>query len=44
MIRADKCHTFGIMKKNTTSKQTKTKLYVNNELMRHLKHDEALKI
>ena len=43
IIRVDKCHAFGIMKKKTTSNQTKPKLYVNNEVMPSLKDDESFK-
>ena len=41
IIRVDKCHTFGIMKKNTTSTQTKPKLYVNIEIIPPLQDDES---
>ena len=43
MIREDKCHTFGIMKKSAISTQTKPKLYVNNEVIPPLKDDESFK-
>ena len=43
IIRIDKCYTFGIMKKNTTSTQTKPKLHVNNKLIPPLKDDESFK-
>ena len=42
IITLDKCHTFGIMKTNTTSTQTKPKLYVNNEIIPPLQDDENL--
>ena len=41
IIRVDKCHTFGIMKKNTASTQTKPKLYVNIEIIPPLQDDES---
>ena len=41
IIRIDKCYTFGIMKKNTTSTQTKPKLYVNIEIIPPLQDDES---
>ena len=40
IIRLDKCHKFGIMKKNATSTQTKPKVYVNKEVIPLLKKDE----
>ena len=40
IIRLDKCHKFGIMKKNATSTQTKPKVYVNKEVIPLLKNDE----
>ena len=43
IITLDKCHTFGIMKTNTTSTQTKPKLYVNNEIIPSLQDDENFK-
>ena len=43
IIWVDKCHTYGVMKKNTTSTQTKPKFYVNNELVLMLKDDESFK-
>ena len=43
IIRVDKHHTFGIMKKNTTSTQTKPKLYVNNKATPTLKDNESFK-
>ena len=43
IIRVDKCHTFDIMKKNTTWTQTKPKLYVINEVIPPLKVDESFK-
>ena len=43
IIRVDKCDTFGIMKKNTTSIQTNPKLNVNNGVMPLLKDDENFK-
>ena len=43
MIREDKCHAFGIMKKSAISTQTKPKLCVNNEVIPPLKDDESFK-
>ena len=43
IIRVDKCHTKGIMKKYTTWTQSKPKLYVNNEVIPPLKVDESFK-
>ena len=43
IIRVDKCHTTGIMKKYTTWTQSKPKLYVNNEVIPPLKVDESFK-
>ena len=43
IIRVDKCHTFGIMNKSTTSAQTRPKLYVNVKVMPPLKDDESFK-
>ena len=42
-VIVDKCHTFDIMKKNTTSTQTKPKLYFNNEVITPIKDDESFK-
>ena len=42
-IRVDKSHTFGIMKKNTSSTQTQPNLYVNNEAIPPLKDHENFK-
>ena len=43
IIRVDKCDTFGIMQKNTTSTQTNPKLNVYNEVMPPLKDDGNFK-
>ena len=42
-IIVDKCHTFDIMKKNTTSTETKPKLCVNNEVITPVKDGESFK-
>ena len=41
--RVDECHTFGIMKRNTTSTQNKPKLHVKNEIIPPLKDGESFK-
>ena len=40
IIRVDKCHSFGIEKSGTSSKQFQPKLFVNNELIPPLKQDD----
>ena len=40
IIRVDKCHSFGIKKSSTSSKQLQSKLFVNNELVPPVKQDE----
>ena len=41
IIRVDKCHTFGMAKKETLSVQTHLKLFVNNEHISALKSNES---
>ena len=43
IIRVDKCHTFGMAKKETLSVQRHPKLFVNNEQIPALKNNESLK-
>ena len=43
IIRVDKCHTFGIRKKNTDLPQTKARLYVDNEIISPLQDNESFK-
>ena len=43
IIRVDKCHTFGMAKKETLSVQTHPKLFVNNEQIPALKTNETFK-
>ena len=43
IVRVDKCHTFGIMKKNTTLMQIKPKHYAKNEAIPPLKDNESFK-
>ena len=40
IISVDKCHSFGIEKSGTSSKQFQPKLFVNNELIPPLKQDD----
>ena len=40
IIRVDKCHSFGIEKSGTSSKQFQPKLFVNNEIIPPVKQDE----
>ena len=40
IIRVDKCHSFGIKKSGTSSKQFQPNLFVNNELIPPVKQDE----
>ena len=40
IIRVDKCHSFGIKKSGTSSKQLQPKLFVNNELIPPVKQNE----
>ena len=40
IIRVDKCHSFGLKKSGTSSKQFQPKLFVNNELIPAVKQDE----
>ena len=40
IIRADKCHSFGLKKSGISSKQFQPKLFVNNELIPAVKQDE----
>ena len=41
IIRVDKCHTFGMAKKETHSVQTHPKLFVNNEQITALKKNKS---
>ena len=41
LIRADKCYSFGIAKKDTRAIQIKPKLYINNLLITPVKPDES---
>ena len=41
IIRVDKCHSFGMKKVLTTSKQIKPKLYINNSLIPSIEINEA---
>ena len=41
IIRVDKCHTFGMAKKETLSVKTYPKLFVNNEQIPTLKNNES---
>ena len=41
IVRVDKCHSFGLKKFNTVSKQFQPKLFVNNELIPAVKQDES---
>lgn len=41
LIRPDKCHSFGIAKKDTKSIQIKPKLYINNNLISPVEPDES---
>ena len=43
IIRVDKCHTFGMTKKETLSVETHPKLFVNNEQIPALKNNESFK-
>ena len=43
IIRVDKCHTFGMKKVNTLSKQCQPKLYINNDQIPPVKNDESFK-
>ena len=40
IIRVDKCHSFGLKKSGTSSKQFQSKLFLNNELIPAVKQDE----
>ena len=40
IIRVDKCHSFGIKKSGTSSKQFQPKLFVNNEFIPPVKQEE----
>ena len=42
IIRADKCHSFGIKKVDSRVKQTHPKLYLNNEYVKPVKIGESL--
>ena len=43
IIRVDKCHTFGMAKKETLSVQAHSKLFVNNEQLPALKKPKSFK-
>ena len=43
IIRVDKCHTFGMAKKETHSVRTHPKLFVNNEQITALKKNKSSK-
>ena len=40
IIRVDKCHSFGLRKSGTSSKQFQPKLFVNNELIPAVRQDK----
>ena len=43
MIRVDKCHSFGMKKVGSSSRQYKPKLYINNELIPTIEINESFK-
>ena len=43
IVRVDKCHSFGLKKFSTSSKQFQPKLFVNNELIPAVKQDKSFK-
>ena len=43
MIRVDKCHSFGMKKVGSSSRQYKPKLYINNELIPAIDINESFK-
>ena len=43
VIRVDKCHSFGMKKVGSSSRQYKPKLYINNELIPAIDINESFK-